>query len=241
MGGHYVMGKTKNYKYRRNGVMENTNWQGSKVFVGREYELTQLHDQLSSVIKGGKLQVVLVQGDYGLVKSTLIERFLAVAVTRNPSLMIGKGKCAMETESNGLIPFSQILSSLAKEGQRWNVFSGNLWEFTKKVAPAWLDIVTAGVVSAAVTTIKESNKLIKSQQAVVSLDSVFIQFVNAIEDLTQENPAIFFLDDLQWADQSSLSLLFHLAKNLTDRAVIIIGTYRPVEAMEIGSNAPIFR
>jgi predicted ATPase len=50
-----------------------------------------------------------------------------------------------------------------------------------------------------------------------------------------------FIDDLHWADASSLGLLFHLARYLQDRAVLFVCTYRPVAAMETGPNAALFR
>ena len=49
--------------------------------------------------------------------------------------------------------------------------------------------------------------------------------------------AVIFIDDLQWADASSLRLLFHLARNLEERAMLVLGAYRPVQALETGPKA----
>jgi len=40
---------------------------------------------------------------------------------------------------------------------------------------------------------------------------------------------VLFLDDLQWADQSTLDLLHYLVRRLTGDSVWIVGTYRPEE------------
>jgi predicted ATPase len=40
---------------------------------------------------------------------------------------------------------------------------------------------------------------------------------------------LLVLDDLQWADQGSISLLFHLGRQLAGSRTLIVGTYRPEE------------
>ena len=44
-----------------------------------------------------------------------------------------------------------------------------------------------------------------------------------------QRPLVVVLDDLHWADVSSLRLLVFLARQLHDAAVLVIGTYRDVE------------
>ena len=45
--------------------------------------------------------------------------------------------------------------------------------------------------------------------------------------LSQQRALILILDDLHWADSASLNLLFHLARQVADSRVLIVGTYRP--------------
>ena len=42
-------------------------------------------------------------------------------------------------------------------------------------------------------------------------------------------PLLLILDDLHWADASSISLLFHLARRLAGSSILILGAYRPEE------------
>ena len=44
--------------------------------------------------------------------------------------------------------------------------------------------------------------------------------------LSQQRTLVLILDDLHWADSASLNLLFHLACQLQDSRVLIVGTYR---------------
>lgn len=47
--------------------------------------------------------------------------------------------------------------------------------------------------------------------------------------LTDTTPLLIFIDDLHWADSSTLALIHYLARNTRHLRVIIIGTYRPEE------------
>ena len=44
-----------------------------------------------------------------------------------------------------------------------------------------------------------------------------------------QRPLVVVVDDLHWADVSSLRLMVFLARQLHDAAVLVIGTYRDVE------------
>jgi DNA-binding NarL/FixJ family response regulator len=50
-----------------------------------------------------------------------------------------------------------------------------------------------------------------------------------IHDLAEPNPLVLLLDDLHWADSTSLSLFLYLARHLDVARVLILGTYRDAE------------
>jgi len=56
---------------------------------------------------------------------------------------------------------------------------------------------------------------------------IFEQFTRLIIELAAQRPLIIVLDDLHWADESSTSLLFHLARRITDSRILVLGSYRP--------------
>jgi len=61
--------------------------------------------------------------------------------------------------------------------------------------------------------------------------------------LSKNHPILLTIDDLQWADPSSLELLFHITKRIEDSRILLIGTYRPeeVSASRDGSPHPFLR
>ena len=48
-----------------------------------------------------------------------------------------------------------------------------------------------------------------------------------LKALSKDHTLILVLDDLQWADSGSLNLLFHLARDLKNCRILLLGTYRP--------------
>jgi predicted ATPase len=47
--------------------------------------------------------------------------------------------------------------------------------------------------------------------------------------LSRNNPLLIIFDDLQWIDNASSNLLFHLIRNMSDSRIFILGMYRPSE------------
>ena len=58
---------------------------------------------------------------------------------------------------------------------------------------------------------------------------LFQQVTNLLRNLAESHPLLLVLDDLQWADTASISLLFHLGRRLEGARILIAGAYRPVE------------
>jgi predicted ATPase len=67
---------------------------------------------------------------------------------------------------------------------------------------------------------------------------LFDQYVRVLQSLSQARPLLIILDDLQWADDGSLSLLFHLVRRIEGYPILILGSYRPADVAQIqGSSA----
>ena len=58
-------------------------------------------------------------------------------------------------------------------------------------------------------------------------EKIFEQYASVLKALSKDHTLILVLDDLQWADSGSLNLLFHLARQLKDSRILLLGTYRP--------------
>ncbi len=57
------------------------------------------------------------------------------------------------------------------------------------------------------------------------------ELAEALDVITAERPLILVLEDLHWSDDSTLAWLAYVARRRGPARLLIIGTYRPVEAM----------
>ncbi len=72
-------------------------------------------------------------------------------------------------------------------------------------------------------------------------ENLFDNVLLGFRRLSSQHPIILFLDDLQWADPTSLKLLHYLSRNTRENKVLILGTYRPEDIVDVspGSVHPL--
>ena len=58
---------------------------------------------------------------------------------------------------------------------------------------------------------------------------IFEQVTSVLTSLAEKKPLLLILDDLHWVDESSASLLFHLARRIEGSRIHVVGTFRPEE------------
>ncbi|KAA3604001.1 MAG: hypothetical protein DWQ06_05480 [Calditrichaeota bacterium] len=105
----------------------------------------------------------------------------------------------------------------------------------KECTGEWLNVIpVVGNLSAAIY--KTTNAIQKSKQVTYSQNQqdFFIRVMSRFRELAENNPVIIYIDDLQWADISSMNLFFYLAKNLKDSSypLILIGSFRPQDVKD---------
>ncbi|MEF8873514.1 MAG: tetratricopeptide repeat protein [Candidatus Thermoplasmatota archaeon] len=72
----------------------------------------------------------------------------------------------------------------------------------------------------------------KTQNEEIERRSIFYKTVETIECIASEKPLVIFLDDLQWADSTTLQLFYYLADNTRESPVLFLGAYRPKEVSD---------
>lgn len=72
----------------------------------------------------------------------------------------------------------------------------------------------------------------------IKKENLFDNVLYGIQRLSETNPIIIFIDDLQWADPSSLTLLHYLSRNTQDSRVLLMGTYRPEDLINTETDDP---
>ncbi|MCE7984358.1 MAG: hypothetical protein DYG89_24555 [Caldilinea sp. CFX5] len=185
--------------------------------VGRTQELQSLHTWLAQAL-AGKRRVVCITGEAGLGKTTLVNRFLAEASSKT-AVWIGQGQC-LELRGTGEA-YMPVLEAI---GRLCRAPSGpTLVSLLAQRAPTWL-VQLPWLVSAEELTALQQRVLGATRERMLR------EMVEMLEILTTHHPLILVLEDLHWSDYSTLDLLGYLARRQEPARLMVIGTYRAVDA-----------
>jgi len=225
------------------------------VFVGRDFELDRLNDALDKSFEGHG-SVFFVTGDAGSGKTALLDAAARLAQERMPELLAVRGTCNAFTGSGDpYAPFRTVLRQLTGDVETaWKTriiskeAACRLWSLLPETArivvkhgpnlidtfipgPALADRVNISLPSdgALHEQVKELVEGIKSSQGFLAQQGLFEEVRDVLAELSAQSPLLLLLDDMQWADNGSINLLFYLARELIENPVLMVGTYRPEE------------
>ena len=226
-------------------------------FVGRESQLERLAGFMEAAV-GGQGQVAFVSGEAGWGKTRLLAEFAGRAQQQHPGLIVATGVCTGYAQmGDPYLPFREILRTLSGDiEQGWAAGSitrehaRRLWRFLPGVIEALLvhgrhlvDVLVPGEVLLSRAAVHEAvapdqrrrlqeladRGQAESQQSGTNQGRIFEEVAHVLHALSQNRPLLLILDDLHWADASSIALLFHLARRLSGCSILILGAYRPEE------------
>jgi adenylate cyclase len=229
--------------------------QAEPVFVARERELKRLDSFLRTAVDG-KGQVAFVSGEPGRGKSALLQAFARRAQVNNPGLLVACGACnAYSGIGDPFLPFRDVFAMLIgdvediwKSGGISCTHALTLWKALPHTIDALVsrgpdlinilfpgDVLLSHALTAAPRRAETLSRLAKFSQlragsgSDIQQSQLFEQCTNTLQVLAETHPLLLVLDDLQWADTASISLLFHLGRRLATSRILILGAYRPYE------------
>jgi predicted ATPase/DNA-binding winged helix-turn-helix (wHTH) protein len=189
--------------------------------VGREAEMAYLYERLERALSGAR-QVVLVTGEAGLGKTTLVDAFVE-AVGRHRRLCVGRGQCIEHYGAGeAYMPVLEAFGGLCRDpgGQE-------LVRCLAQHAPTWL-VQMPGLVSTA------DLEALQRQVMGTTRERMLRELAAAIEVLTDAQPLVLVLEDLHWSDYSTLDLLAVLGRRREPARLLVLGTYRPEDVAREG-------
>jgi predicted ATPase/class 3 adenylate cyclase len=184
-------------------------------FVGREAELGQLERVLEQVIRN-RGAVLLIGGEPGVGKTRLAEEVTLRAQQRG--MLSFTGHCYEMEAALPYAPFVEILEATA-ETIPADVFRDVMGDSAPELARF------APQIQKMFPDIPPPADLPGEEERRYTFNSISRYMRRA----AVVRPIMLVLDDLHWGDESTLLLLEHLALNLHDVPVLIVGTYRDVE------------
>ena len=181
--------------------------------VGRDAELAQLAACLRTA-SNGRRQIIFIAGDAGIGKTSLVNAFVDF-VSRGDSAppLIATGQC-IEQYGPGE-PFMPVLEALTRLCRQ--SVDGDVAATVRGCVPRWL-LPLPGETAA-------------TQPPAGAAERAVRLLVEAIEAVAADRPLILLLEDLHWSDPSTLDVLSHLAQRRDPARLLIIGTYRPIDAI----------
>ncbi|MBU2961461.1 AAA family ATPase [Citreicella sp. C3M06] len=182
--------------------------------VGRAQELEALNDKASAAW-GGQRAVVLVSGEAGAGKTRLVETFIASLPQRTP-LWTVRGQALAHPGARE--PYGLLLDALSELGA--GPEGDTLARLLPKVAPTWAALLPGSDAP--------------WDTAPFSVDpdkpaTMRREFTALMERLTRGRPGVLLLEDLHWADPSTLAWLVTWGLQRTPARLLVLGTYRDEE------------
>jgi predicted ATPase len=188
--------------------------------VGRQQEWAALRAGFEEAAAGRGL-LLCVTGEPGLGKTTLVEGFLDELAAGGAACGIARGRCSERLAgTEAYLPFLEALDSLLQgEG------GASAAQAMKLLAPTWYvqlaplaadDPSLARVLAEA----KEASQERRKRELGVFLHEV-----------SRQRPLVVFLDDIHWADPSSVDLLTYLGSKCSGWRLLLVLTYRPSDLL----------
>ncbi|MBJ7472669.1 MAG: AAA family ATPase, partial [Solirubrobacteraceae bacterium] len=190
---------------------------------GREQHLYALTDALERVADSGEAELALVAGPGGIGKSTLVQA-LRETVTRAGGVMIS-GAFGAHQRGIPYAPFAEAINELVQ--QSLALPPTQLKEHRERLQErvgAHGGVIT-DLVPRAALVLGEMPPAppIPLHETQARAHRVIGSFLDAH---AEDHPVVIVLDDLQWADPATLTLVADLLDHARARKVLILGTYR---------------
>ncbi|TWF74470.1 putative ATPase [Pseudonocardia hierapolitana] len=179
--------------------------------VGREEDLGELLAALEAV-RQGRMATVFLSGDAGIGKTRLVQELVVRAEHAGATVLLGAATDIAESP-----PFWPVASALRA------LLRSPRGEDVRRLLAPWSDqldelLVLRSAVPAPLARV----------QTLELLHRVVLR-------LALESVLVLVVEDVQWADRSTLDLIAYLVANLADERLLLVGTYRAEPGAEVSA------
>jgi predicted ATPase len=191
----------------------------SRPTVGREQEWAALRVGFEEAA-AGRGSLLCVTGEPGLGKTTLVESFLE-ELAASGRTCTARGRCSERLAgAEAYLPILEALDSLFK-GEGGAVAARTM----KLLAPTWyVQLAPLAADDPSLARVLAEAKAASQERQKREL-GVFLY------ELSRQRPLVLFLDDIHWADPSSVDLLAYLGSKCAAWRLLLVVTYRPSDLL----------
>jgi eukaryotic-like serine/threonine-protein kinase len=186
--------------------------------IGRERELEALRDAYRTSLDSGRPVVVMLEGESGIGKSTLMARFVEELDVRTPAVVL-HGRC-YERETMPFKAFDAVVDELSRYLRRLHVEEAAALTPREAWALTRLFPVLGRLRPFAVAPGREGADPQELRRR------GFAAFGEMLGRLRDRLPLVLYIDDLQWTDRDSVALLLHLLRQADAPQLLFVGSRR---------------
>jgi DNA-binding winged helix-turn-helix (wHTH) protein/predicted ATPase len=186
--------------------------------VGREAELAQLRERWAHACQGRR-QMVFITGEAGIGKTTLVDAFVDQIITTD-AVWSTRGQCIEHYGAGeAYLPLLEALGQLGRGPD-----GVHLVALLHQSAPTWLVHLPALVPAA-------DYEAVQRRAGGATRERMMRELAEAVEGMTAQRPLVLVLEDLHWSDRATLDWLASVARRRAAARLLVLGTYRPAEAV----------
>lgn len=190
---------------------------GADPVVGRDSALAWLQQRWRAACAGQR-RVVLVSGEPGVGKTTLVDRF----VHDCGAIRVGQGQCIEQVgAATPFLPLLEAIDALCRQ-------DATLPALLRQVAPTCLAQLPWHVPGA------ERDALHRETQAAAP-DRLLREMGELFDRIARAAPLLLVLEDLHWSDPATVQWLDHQARRRAAAGLMVLATFRPV-AVALGRH-----
>jgi hypothetical protein len=182
---------------------------------GRQQETATLAAAFSRVANGEGREILLVSGEAGLGKTTLVAEAARAVHRTGATVLFG------HSEEDMASPYQLFAEALGHYVN--NVDDERLGRHTRANASELTRLIPA--LSSRITDAPQP----KATDSDTERYLLFTAVVGLLAEISADEPVMLIFDDIQWADSGSLLLLRHLATTELPMRVLILATLRDHE------------
>ena len=186
--------------------------------VGRDAEREQMRRAYERA-RDGHGRILTVMGEPGIGKTALVEDFLAELAVLPERPFLVRGRCSERLAgAEAYLPVLEALDNLLHRSPGTSVHT-----LIKNVAPTWYVQVAHAAAS------QESIARIREEAPAVSQERMKRELGALLQEASRLRPFVLFLEDLHWADVSTIDMVNYLAGRFDQMRLLVLATYRPAD------------
>jgi len=186
--------------------------------IGRDAQLQMMNQRLLEALRG-RGGFLLIAGEPGAGKTTLVEAFVSRELVARPEILTATGHCSEHFGAGeAYLPFLEVASKLTHYLDK-----GRISGFLRTLAPTWNRHLPGLFPEETLPDKPFEGSPLPAQGRMPREFTDFLAVVCTIR------PLIVVLEDLHWADGATVDLLAYLARRILEMRLLVVATYRPSE------------